>query len=32
MLEWDARAEKFTNQPKANDLLHYKYRAPYKLG
>jgi predicted dehydrogenase len=32
MLEWDARAEKFTNQPKANDFLHYKYRAPYKLG
>jgi predicted dehydrogenase len=31
-LEWDARAEKFTNNEAANRLLHYKYRAPYKLG
>jgi predicted dehydrogenase len=32
MLEWDGSAERFTNDPRANDLLHYKYRAPYKLG
>jgi predicted dehydrogenase len=32
MLEWDGRAERFTNDPRANELLHYKYRAPYKLG
>jgi predicted dehydrogenase len=31
MLEWDAAAEKFPGSPKANELLHYKYRAPYKL-
>jgi hypothetical protein len=31
-LEWDAKAEKFTNNAKANELLSYKYRAPYKLG
>ncbi len=31
-LEWDARAEKFTNNPAANRYLHYQYRAPYKLG
>ena len=30
-LEWDAAAEKFPGSPKANELLHYKYRAPYKL-
>jgi hypothetical protein len=27
MLEWDGRAERFTNDPRANELLHYKYRA-----
>ncbi len=32
LLEWDARAERFTNNSKANEFLHYKYRAPYKLG
>jgi predicted dehydrogenase len=32
MLEWDAAAERFTNNSKANELLQYKYRAPYKLG
>jgi|HigsolmetaAR201D_1030396.scaffolds.fasta_scaffold05579_4 Predicted dehydrogenases and related proteins len=32
MLEWDAAAERFTNYPKANEFLHYKYRPPYKLG
>ncbi len=31
-LEWDARAERFTNNEAANKLLQYKYRAPYKLG
>jgi len=31
-LEWDAKAEKFTNHATANKLLHYAYRAPYKLG
>jgi GFO/IDH/MocA oxidoreductase family protein len=32
VLEWDAKAERFTNQPAANRWLHYSYRAPYKLG
>jgi predicted dehydrogenase len=31
-LEWDGKAEKFTNNPAANKLLSYQYRAPYKLG
>jgi hypothetical protein len=31
-LEWDSKAEKFTNNPAANRLLSYQYRAPYKLG
>ena len=31
-LEWDAAAERFTNNEAANRLLSYKYRAPYKLG
>jgi len=31
-LEWDAEAEQVTNHPEANDLLHYEYRAPWKLG
>jgi predicted dehydrogenase len=30
-LEWDARAERFTNNRDANQWLHYQYRAPYKL-
>jgi len=30
-LEWDARAEKFTNNEAANKLLSYEYRKPYKL-
>jgi predicted dehydrogenase len=30
-LEWDARAERFTNGEAANRLLSYRYRAPYKL-
>jgi predicted dehydrogenase len=31
-LEWDGRAERFTNHDAANRLLSYKYRPPYKLG
>ena len=31
-LEWDAAAERFTNCDKANELLSYEYRAPWKLG
>ena len=31
-LEWDAKAEKFSNNPAANKYLSYRYRAPYKLG
>ncbi len=31
-LQWDARAERFTNNPAANKYLQYQYRAPYKLG
>jgi predicted dehydrogenase len=31
-LEWDAKAEKITNNAAANKLLSYQYRAPYKLG
>ena len=30
-LEWDADAERFTNSDKANDMLHYQYREPWKL-
>lgn len=30
-LEWDAKNEKFTNNPGANKHLFYQYRAPYKL-
>lgn len=29
-LEWDARAEKFTNNPAANQLLDYQYRPEYQ--
>ena len=31
-LEWDATSERFTNDEKANDLLHYEYRKPWTLG
>ncbi len=31
-LEWDAKAERFTNNENANRFLQYRYRAPYKLG
>ena len=30
-LTWDAKAERVTNDPEANQLLGYEYRAPYKL-
>ena len=30
-LEWDSVNERFTNSEKANELLHYNYRAPWKL-
>jgi predicted dehydrogenase len=30
-LEWDAKAEKFTNNAAANKWLQYQYRAPYKF-
>lgn len=30
-LEWDARQERFTNQPEANQRLSYTYRPPYTL-
>jgi len=30
-LEWDAKADRFTNNAAANQYLDYKYRAPYKL-
>ena len=31
-LEWDSKADRFTNNAAANQYLDYKYRAPYKLG
>ena len=31
-LEWDAEKEVITNNKQANDLLHYEYRKPWKLG
>jgi predicted dehydrogenase len=30
-LEWDGKAERFTNHSEANRYLSYKYREPYKL-
>jgi predicted dehydrogenase len=30
-LEWDGRAERFTNNSAANRWLSYEYRAPYRL-
>ena len=30
-LEWDAKAERFTNNDAANKLLDYEYRKPYTL-
>jgi predicted dehydrogenase len=31
MLDWDAKAERFTNNDAANKLLSYEYRNPYEL-
>jgi len=31
-LDWDPKAERFTNNKRANNLLHYKYRKPWTLG
>jgi predicted dehydrogenase len=31
-LDWDAKAERFTNCDAANALLHYEYRKPWALG
>lgn len=31
-LEWDGEKERFTNCEKANELLSYEYRKPWKLG
>jgi predicted dehydrogenase len=31
-LEWDAQKERFTNDDAANEMLHYEYREPWKLG
>jgi len=31
-LEWDAANERITNNDEANELLHYEYRRPWKLG
>jgi len=30
-LDWDSKAERITNNEAANALLHYEYRAPWKL-
>jgi predicted dehydrogenase len=30
-LQWDSDKERFTNSEKANSLLHYEYRKPWKL-
>jgi hypothetical protein len=31
-IEWDAQAERITNNEAANELLHYEYRKPWTLG
>ena len=31
MLQWDAKAERFTNDDAANPMLSYEYRSPYTL-
>jgi predicted dehydrogenase len=30
-IEWDAKAERIVGNARANELLHYKYREPWKL-
>ncbi len=30
-IEWDPQKEMITNDNKANDILHYEYRSPWKL-
>ena len=32
VIEWDAKAERITNNEQANSLLQYEYRAPWTLG
>jgi predicted dehydrogenase len=31
-IEWDAEKERILNSEEANELLHYEYRKPWKLG
>ncbi len=31
-IEWNPERERITNSEEANELLHYEYRAPWKLG
>ena len=31
-LQWDGESLEVTNCPEANELLHYEYRKPWKLG
>jgi predicted dehydrogenase len=31
-IDWDEKTERITNNEAANTLLHYEYRAPWKLG
>ncbi len=30
-IHWDAKQERITNHPEANELLHYEYRKPWSL-
>ncbi len=30
-IDWDPETERITNNEAANELLHYEYRAPWKL-
>jgi hypothetical protein len=31
-IEWDPDTEQITNSQEANEMLHYEYRKPWKLG